>query len=401
MFELFRCYKNITIYQYKTAKIKDFLGFENQRFSKPLKISLISKILMETLESLKWLKEHNLYDLAAKAALPLSKVFTPCFAVNDEKVLIVGDIGYENRNVAAVLSGAYYLASQQLKLDSKLVLQKVKSRGDISDDGVIHGLSDLKSGNIIILNMSDKLGNIKELGKSFRRWVAKKNHRFVSAMSLGDLATSNIELILNAIDVNYKPLQTQHEEIRKKMEQAKEVHITTPAGTDLYYDKSGINAIAADGNYTKPGTGGNLPAGEVYAPPNGKKIEGKVVIDGSSRTHEHTILIKKPIELTIKEGEIAEIKGGDEAKQLEKTLKWAASVAKNPGNVRRICELGIGLNPKASIIGAMIVDDKTLGTAHIGIGSNYWFGGSIYAIIHLDQVFKKPTVYFDGELLKI
>ena len=128
MFELFRCYKNITIYQYKTAKIKDFLGFENQRFSKPLKISLISKILMETLESLKWLKEHNLYDLAAKAALPLSKVFTPCFAVKDEKVLIVGDIGYENRNVAAVLSGAYYLASQQLKLDSKLVLQKVKSR---------------------------------------------------------------------------------------------------------------------------------------------------------------------------------------------------------------------------------------------------------------------------------
>lgn len=69
--------------------------------------------------------------------------------------------------------------------------------------------------------------------------------------------------------------------------------------------------------------------------------------------------------------------------------------------MRRICELGIGLNPNASIIGAMIVDDKTLGTAHIGIGSNYWFGGNIYAIIHLDQVFKNPTIYFDGELLKI
>ena len=113
------------------------------------------------------------------------------------------------------------------------------------------------------------------------------------------------------------------------------------------------------------------------------------------------MLIKKPIELTIKDGEITEIKGGEEAKQLENTLKWAASVAKNPGNVRRICELGIGLNPKASIIGAMIVDDKTLGTAHIGIGSNYWFGGNIYAIIHLDQVFKNPKIYLDGELLKI
>ncbi|MBI2558901.1 aminopeptidase [Candidatus Woesearchaeota archaeon] len=356
---------------------------------------------METLESLKWLKDHNLYDLSYKFSLSLKKIFTPCLAVKDEKVLIVGDIGYENRNVAAVLSGAYYLAAEQLNLDAKLIFQNVKSRGDVSDEGVVRGLSELKTGNIIILNMSDKLGNIKELGKSFRRWVAKKNHRFISAMSLGDLATSNIDLILKAIDVNYKPLQTQHESIRQRLEKAKEVHITTPAGTDFYYNKSGINAISADGNYTMPGTGGNLPAGEVYAPPNGKKIEGKIVIDGSSRTHEHTILIRNPVELTISNGEITDIKGGEEAKQLENTLKWAASVAKNPGNVRRICELGIGLNPNAQIIGAMIVDDKTLGTAHIGIGSNYWFGGSIYAIIHLDQVFKNPTIYLDGEQFKI
>lgn len=356
---------------------------------------------METLESLKWLKEHNLYNLASKVAISLKRIFTPCLALKDEKILIVGDVGYENRNVAAVLSGAYYLAAEQLKFDAKLILQNVKSRGDISDEDVIRNLSELKPRNVIILNMSDKLGNIQELGKSFRKWVAKKNHRFISAMSLGDLATSNIDLILKAMDVNYKPFQTQHEQIRKKLETAKEIHITTPAGTDLYYDKSGIKAIAADGNYTMPGTGGNLPAGEVYAAPNGKRIEGKVVIDGSSRTHEHTILIKKPIKLAIENGVITEIKGDEEAKELENTLKWAASVAKNPGNVRRICELGIGLNPNASIIGAMIVDDKTLGTAHIGVGSNYWFGGNIYAIIHLDQVFKNPTIYLDGELLKI
>ena len=356
---------------------------------------------METLESLKWLKERNLYDLAVKVSVPLKKIFTPCLAANNEKVLIVGDVGYENRNVAAVISGAYYLAAEQLRLDTKFILQDVKSRGDVSDEDVFRNLSELKPGNIIILNMSDKLGNIKELGKSFRRWVAKKNHRFISAMSLGDLPTSNIGLITNAIDVNYKPLQAKHDELRKRMGNAKEIHITTPAGTDLYFDKSGINAIAADGNYTRPGTGGNLPAGEVYCPPNGKKVEGKIVIDASSRTHEHTILIRNPIELKVEDGNITEIKGHEEAKQLENTLKWSASVAKNPGNVRRICELGIGLNPNASIIGAMIVDDKTLGTAHVGIGSNYWFGGNIYAIIHLDQVFKNPTIYFDGELLKV
>src|SRR3989338_1219700 len=302
---------------------------------------------METLESLKWLKDRRLYDLAYKTSLSLKKIFTPCLGVKDEKVLIVGDTGYENRNVAAVMSAAYYLAAEQLKLDAKVIPQDVKSRGDVSDENVVRNLSELKPGNIIILNMSDKLGNIQELGKSFRRWVAKKNHRFVSAMSLGDLPTANTGLILNAIDVNYKPLQAQHEILRQKLEQAKEVHITTPAGTDLYYNKDGITAIAADGNYTAPGTGGNLPAGEIYCPPNGRKVEGKVVIDGSSRTHEHTLLIKKPIELKIKNVDIVEVKGGEEAKQLENTLKWAAPAAKNPGSVRRICELGIGLNPKA------------------------------------------------------
>ena len=59
------------------------------------------------------------------------------------------------------------------------------------------------------------------------------------------------------------------------------------------------------------------------------------------------------------------------------------------------------MNPKAKIIGAMIIDDKTLGTAHIGIGSNYWFGGNIYAIIHLDQVFRNPKIYLDGKVLKV
>lgn len=372
-------------------------------FSKPtiFKNQLPISLQMETLECLNWLKQNTLYEMSVKASEAIKKVFTPCLGAKDEKILVIGDTGAKNRNVAAVISGAYYLAAQELKLDVKMLFQEVKSRGEEADPKILKSLSDLKHDNIIILNLSDKLGGMQELGKSFRKWVRKKGHRFVSAMSLGDLETEKYDLIVDAIDVPYKAMQAQHDEIRKKLDDAKEIRITTPAGTDIYYNVENISAISADGNYTKPGSGGNLPAGEVYLPPNGRKIEGKVVIDGSSRTHEHTILIKKPIELKIEDGEITEIKGGDEARQLEKTLEWAASVAKNPGSVRRICELGIGLNPKAKIIGAMIIDDKTLGTAHIGIGSNYWFGGNIYAIIHLDQVFRNPTIYLDGKVLKI
>ena len=356
---------------------------------------------MDTVGSLNWLKENNLYELSEKLTSQIKKIFVPCLNVKDEKILVIGDIGFENKNIAAVLSGAYYLAAHQLNFDAKLVFQKVKSRGDVADQDIVNSLSELPGGNVIILNMSDKLGNIKELGKSFRRWVKKKNHRFVSAMSLGDLKTDKVELIVDAIDVSYKPFQAAHEKLREQFDKADEIHITTEAGTDLYYNIKGINGIAADGNYTTPGSGGNLPAGEVYAPPNGKRIGGKIVIDGSSRVQNGTLLIKEPITLKVEDGNIIEISGGKEAKELENTLNWAASLAKHPGSVRRICEFGIGLNPKAKLIGATIVDDKVLGTAHVGIGSNYWFGGNIYAIIHLDQVFKNPKVYFDGKLMEL
>ncbi len=383
----------------KTSDYADLRGL--LRKTKTFKIPGKIMDAMETVESLNWLKKNNLYELSEKLSFRVKKLFGPCLGIKDEKILVIGDIGSENRNVAAVMSGTYYLAAQQLNLDAKLVFQNVKSRGSIADEDVVRSLSELKENNVIILNMSDKLGNIKELGKSFRRWVKKKNHRFVSAMSLGDLETSKIEQITDAMDINYKPFQASHERLKKIFDDTDEIHVTTEAGTDLHYNIKGIKGIVADGNYTMPGSGGNLPAGEVYASPNGKRIEGKIVIDGSSRVQNGTILIRDPITLKVEEGNITEITGGKEAKELENTLDWAASIAKHPGSVRRICEFGIGLNPKAKIIGATIVDDKVLGTAHVGIGSNYWFGGNIFAIIHLDQVFKNPKVYFDGKLFDI
>lgn len=356
---------------------------------------------MDTVESLNWLKKNNLHELSEKFAMQIKKVFAPCLNIKDEKILVIGDTGSENRNIAAVLSGAYYLAAQQLSFDAKLIFQKSKSRGDLADQDVISSLSELPDKNVIILNQSDKLGSIKELGKSFRRWVKKKNHRFVSAMSLGDLDTDKADQIVDPIDINYKSFQAAHEKLREQFDAADEIHITTDAGTDLYYNIKGIKGISADGNYTTLGSGGNLPAGEVYAPPNGKRIEGKIVIDGSSRVQNGTLMIKEPTTLEVKDGNIIKISGGKESKELENTLNWAASVAKHPGSVRRICELGIGLNPKAKIIGATLVDDKSLGTAHVGIGSNYWFGGNIYAIIHLDQVFRNPRIYFDNKLVEL
>ena len=207
--------------------------------------------------------------------------------------------------------------------------------------------------------------------------------------------------IIATLDIYYKSVQQNCERIIEIIDKGNELHITTELGTDLKINIKGKKALSVDGKYNVPGSGGNVPIGEVYTPGRGKFIEGKVVIDLSSRTKECTQLIKEPITLEIKNGTVTSITGGKEAENLKDTIYWAHENSEFPWGVKRIGELGIGLNPNAKIIGSMNIDEKVVGTAHVAIGSNYWFGGTIYSIIHLDQVFNNPKIKVDGKLLSV
>jgi len=356
---------------------------------------------MDTYESIQWVKERGLDEISQKYVNNIKNVFVPCLNVRDEKVLIIGDIGFEGRHISAILATSYYHAAQELKLNTKLVLQEVKPRGSVADLDVIQSLEGLEQGNIVVMCCSNKLGSIGSLGKSMRKYCVKKKLRFLSSMSLGDLTNKQLPDVISAIDISYKALQMRQKDVKEKLDNANVIHVKTKAGTDLVIDVTGMKAISADGDYGEEGGGGNMPAGEVYIPPNGKGVNGIVVVDGSSRSNARTLLIKEPIILTVEDGSVVKIEGGKEAKLIEDTIEWASKKSKHPGSLRRIGEFGIGMNPNAKIIGSTLVDEKVLGTAHIGIGSNYWFGGTIYSIIHLDQIFKDPDIYLDGVKLVI
>ncbi|MBT4539394.1 aminopeptidase, partial [Candidatus Woesearchaeota archaeon] len=173
------------------------------------------------------------------------------------------------------------------------------------------------------------------------------------------------------------------------------------AGTNVTFIVTGKKAIANIGEYHQLGEGGNMPAGEVYMPPEGYHgVYGKVVLDGSMKTDEGAVLLDEPVTLIIEKGRIVSITG-KYAYLLEKTLQKYEDRAKYPYRVRHIGELGVGINPGAVLVGSTIIDEKVLGTAHIAIGSNAWFGGDIKTIFHGDQVFKDPTIYVDGKKMEL
>ncbi|MBT4351905.1 aminopeptidase [archaeon] len=344
--------------------------------------------------------EKNLLDVSKRYSKVLSKVIKKCLNPVNEEVVIIGDYGLKDRNFSAILSYAYHLAAQDMGLKSDVLLQSPKKKGEYAEEHIVNRLEKIDDNAIIFMNASNRMGSIKDV--SYRKFIKGRMSKFCSSPSLCYIPNEHIEDFIAALDLDYEKLWEEHRYIKKKLDMASEIIIKTAAGTDLVININGVMGRSADGFYIDHGTGGNLPAGEVYIAPNANNTYGKVVIDGSSRNIDGTILTENnPITLTIEDGTIIDIDDPSEEKLLQKSIHWAESIMPNNLASRQIGEFGIGLNPKAKLIGCTLLDEKVRGTAHIAIGNNLWFGGVNDSPIHIDQVFKNPIIKIDGEVLNI
>ncbi|MCR5284420.1 MAG: aminopeptidase [Treponema sp.] len=226
-----------------------------------------------------------------------------------------------------------------------------------------------------------------------------------------------VDMMNRTAAIDYELLQARCKKLDQKFTNISSVHITAPGGTDLTINVEGRKLLFDDGDFSKPGSGGNIPAGEVFISPVVGKTEGLIVYDGSMTFSDGDSILETPISCRVENGFVTDIKGGAEAKRLLKTITEAearpfllekekklpegqASVYKR--NARNIGELGIGLNPAATITGNMLEDEKAFNTCHFAIGENY--DNDAPALIHLDGVVRSPTItitYMDGSSLEI
>lgn len=214
-----------------------------------------------------------------------------------------------------------------------------------------------------------------------------------------------VDMMNRTAAIDYELLQARCKKLEELFTNAKSVHITAPAGTDVTISVENRKLMFDDGDFSKPGTGGNIPAGEVFISPVVGKTEGTIVYDGSMTFSDGDSILETPITCKIGNGFVTDIMGGAEARRLLKTITEAetrpftlekekklpagqAAVYKR--NARNIGELGIGLNPAAQITGNMLEDEKAFNTCHFAIGENY--DNDAPALIHLDGVVRSPTI---------
>jgi len=175
-----------------------------------------------------------------------------------------------------------------------------------------------------------------------------------------------------------------------KFKDADKVHITTPGGTDIIL---GIQDRSFDTDVRiKPGSFGNLPAGEIWCAPIENMANGVIVCDGSIGDVGQ---VSSPLKLEVADGKLVAIESDDQ--ELVEKIKELTSVDLEAGIVG---ELGIGLNPKARLTGNLLEDEKAGKTAHIAFGNNSEMpNGKNQSKTHRDFLFYGPTFeveYLDG-----
>ena len=185
---------------------------------------------------------------------------------------------------------------------------------------------------------------------------------------------------------DFKDIRRSIFRIHKKLRKSRVLRIVTEIGTDLRMDISGRTWITDDsGICHRKGDFTNLPAGELFISPVEGTANGILMVDGS-----FIETVQEPVKVSVRDGVADRITGAhDVVRELNKGGKDSRNIAK----------FGLGLNPKAKLIGTVLEDSKVLGTVNVGFGDNSMFGGSVKSPIHILGIVKKPTVTVDNVLI--
>jgi len=202
-----------------------------------------------------------------------------------------------------------------------------------------------------------------------------------------------------AVNADYSGVQTNGETIRTMLAAGKELHITTPEGTDLtvkiearpFYVSDGIIS-ADDVQKGGPNVTVYLPAGEVITTPVAGSATGKIVIPqdyyrGKEMTN---------VTLVFAGGKMTSITGSGPGFD---AMKKDYDAANDPGK-DLLSYVDFGINPNLKLWPASKVGNWVqAGMVSLGTGNNTWAGGDNKATFGAGGHLGGCTVTLDGKTI--
>lgn len=208
------------------------------------------------------------------------------------------------------------------------------------------------------------------------------------------------EIMEQGMATDYSKVQDITKKIYDVVSKAKNIHITTPVGSDVSFEISSKLTWEKDDGILMPRKLQNLPGGEIFTCP--ADANGVVVVEGGFSELSSTDkvdLSRTPISYQLKDGRC--LREGLSCKNKRLLDKFIDYTFNSDENSNRVGELGIGTNiGLTKLIGHLLQDEKFPG-AHIALGNPYpqYTGANWSSKVHNDGILLKTTIVVDGKTI--
>lgn len=172
--------------------------------------------------------------------------------------------------------------------------------------------------------------------------------------------------------------------------EASVARVVAPGGTDLHVRLAARRALPITGMAREAGERSACPDVEAFIAPIETSAEGIVVADASASV---VGVLDQPLRIAVDGGRAVAIEGSSAG-----AIRRLLADARTP-DAATLAELAFGLNPDGLIRGVIVEDEGVAGTGHVALGSNAFFGGRSQAPLHLDFVFRHPTLWLDDRVV--
>ncbi len=216
--------------------------------------------------------------------------------------------------------------------------------------------------------------------KPFRYFMVRNGSKYGRICMMPGITVDMMERL---VDVDFRQMDALSKKVISKMTNVKVVRVNNALGTDITFSLKGRRWENDNGDISKKGKHGNLPAGECYTAPVESTFTGRIVMS----------LIDDKVgwgEMVFKAGRMIKFKG-----------KGIEAVAKNIGGDETgkiVGEFGIGTNKGAKICKNMLEAEKAFGTCHFAIGDSYGIGKN-KSKHHYDALVERVTIRADGKFI--
>lgn len=189
----------------------------------------------------------------------------------------------------------------------------------------------------------------------------------------------------------------------ERLSRAREMRITSPAGTDVVYRLGDYPVLTEYGYTDEPGRWDHWPSGFLFTQGADDGVDGTVVLGSGDIIFPLKRYVESPVRLAIEKGVVTKIEGDG----LDAEIMRDYMESYEDPRAYAISHIGWGLNEKAqwgrlattsNLAGELGMDGRAFyGNVLFSTGPNVELGGENDTLCHLDIPLKGASLELDGE----